>query len=124
MIGATRSRIVLIFTFAVAVTIVVVLCTQIDLPTTWRQVKHVGLFGAFLLLIDMTLALMGPCVAWHILMRTEGINVGLGTTFRSALMGHAVNLISPLMYFGGEGVDALAPFLGGAAQCAAVLALQ
>jgi Uncharacterised protein family (UPF0104). len=52
----------------------------------------------------MTVALLGPLLAWHILMRADGIQIRFGTTLISGLMGRAVNLVSPLMYFGGEGV--------------------
>jgi uncharacterized protein (TIRG00374 family) len=64
----------------------------------------VGISGAALLLLDMAVALLGPLLAWHILMGSEGIKIGLRTTLTSGLMGHSVNLISPMMYFGGEGV--------------------
>jgi len=100
----TRRRIFLAATLVTAIAILIVLATRIDLATTFAQIGRVGISGAALLLLDMAVALLGPLLAWHILMGSEGIKVGLGTTLTSGLMGHSVNLISPLMYFGGEGV--------------------
>jgi uncharacterized protein (TIRG00374 family) len=68
------------------------------------QLRRVGVLGAGVMLLDMTVALLGPMIAWHIVMRAEGISIGFVDTLASSLMGHSVNLISPLMYFGGEGV--------------------
>jgi uncharacterized protein (TIRG00374 family) len=98
------KRFFLIATFGVAIVILVVLGTQIDVPTTIAQLRRVGFAGAAAILAEMTIALLGPMLAWHILMRSDGIRIRFSTTLVSGLMGRAVNLISPLMYFGGEGV--------------------
>lgn len=91
-------------TLAAAVAILIVLATHIDLPATWIQLARVGFSGAVAILIDMALALLGPLLAWHIMMGSDGIDIRLGTTLVSGVMGRAINLISPMMYFGGEGV--------------------
>jgi Lysylphosphatidylglycerol synthase TM region len=101
------KRLLLVANFVIAITILVVLVTRIDLTATVHQLARVGFAGAAAVLLDMTLALLGPILAWHILMRSEGIHPRLPATLVSGLMGHAVNLIGPMMYFGGEGVRTL-----------------
>jgi uncharacterized membrane protein YbhN (UPF0104 family) len=100
----TRRRILFAATLVAAIAILVVLATRIDLAATFAQIGRVGISGAELLLLAMALAMLGPLLAWHILMGSEGIRIGLRTTLTSGLMGRSVNLISPMMYFGGEGV--------------------
>jgi len=100
----TRRQVFFAATLVAAIAILIVLATRIDLTATFAQIGRVGISGAALLLLDMALALVGPLLAWHILMGSEGIKIRLGTTLTSGLMGHSVNLISPMMYFGGEGV--------------------
>jgi uncharacterized protein (TIRG00374 family) len=98
------KRLFLIATFGVALVILIVLFTQIDVSAAFTQIQRVGFTGAAAILAEMTVALLGPLLAWHILMRADGIRLRFGTTLVSGLMGRAVNLVSPLMYFGGEGV--------------------
>jgi len=98
------KRLFLVVMSGIAIVILVVLFTQIDLAATLIQLQRVGLLGAAAILGGMTLALLSPLLAWHILMRAEGIRIGFGTTLISGVMGRAVNLVSPLMYFGGEGI--------------------
>jgi uncharacterized protein (TIRG00374 family) len=100
----TNKRLLLVATFAIAIAILVVLYARIDLAVTFSQLRRIGLTGAAVVLLDMTVALLGPLLAWHVLMRADGIRIAFGTTLTSSLMGHSVNLISPMMYFGGEGV--------------------
>jgi uncharacterized protein (TIRG00374 family) len=103
-IRASMKRLFLIATFGVALVILIVLFTQIDVAAAFTQIQRVGFAGAAAILAEMTVALLGPLLAWHILMRADGIRIRFGTTLISGLMGRAVNLVSPLMYFGGEGV--------------------
>jgi uncharacterized protein (TIRG00374 family) len=103
-IRASMKRLFLIATFGVALVILIVVFTQIDVAAAFTQIQHVGFAGAAAILAEMTVALLGPLLAWHILMRADGIRIRFGTTLISGLMGRAVNLVSPLMYFGGEGV--------------------
>ncbi len=100
----TRKQILFAFTFAAAVVILIALLLQLDIETTAAHLRAIGIAGAILMFADLAFALAGPLLAWHILMRVEAIPVRLNTTLASGLMGVAVNLISPLMYFGGEGV--------------------
>jgi len=100
----TDKRLLLAATFAIAIAILVVLVLRIDLAATFSQLRRVGFPGAAVILLDLTVALLGPLLAWHILMRADGIRITFGTTLASSLMGHSVNLISPMMYFGGEGI--------------------
>ncbi len=106
-IRASMKRLFLIATFGVALVILIVLFTQIDVTAAFTQIQRVGFAGAAAILAEMTIALLGPLLAWHILMRADGIRIRFGTTLVSGLMGRAVNLVSPLMYFGGEGVRTL-----------------
>ena len=100
----TRKQLFFAATSVAAITILIVLATRIDLAAMLAQIGRVGIFGAMLILLALALAMLGPLLAWHILMQLEGVPVRLGTTLISGLMGFSVNLISPLMYFGGEGV--------------------
>jgi len=103
----TGKRLLVVATFIIAIAILWVLFTHVDITATFVQLKRLGLFGALVVLLNMTVALLGPVIAWHMLLRADGIAIGFRTTLASSLMGHAVNLISPLMYFGGEGVRTL-----------------
>jgi cysteinyl-tRNA synthetase len=78
------------------------LLTHIDLVRTAAQLRRVGISGTALFLGTHALALAGPLVAWHLQMRSDGIAVRFRTTLASFFMGRALNLISPMMYFGGE----------------------
>jgi len=98
------KRFFLVVTLGIAIVILVVLFTYIDWASTLTQLRRVGVLGTAVILGGMTLSIMSPILAWHLLMRVEGIRIGFGTTLVSGLMGRAVNLISPLMYFGGEGL--------------------
>lgn len=100
----TRKQLFFAATSVAAIAILIVLATRIDLAAMLAQIGRVGIFGAMLILLALALAMLGPLLAWHILMQLEGVPVRLGTTLISGLMGFSVNLISPLMYFGGEGV--------------------
>jgi uncharacterized protein (TIRG00374 family) len=98
------NRILLGATFVLAVAILAALATRIDLAATFAQLKRVGFVGAAAILLDLAVASAGPWLAWHMLMRADGIKVGVPTTAASGLMGFSANLVSPMMYFGGEGV--------------------
>ena len=99
-----RQKIFLAAMLAVAILILIVLGTHLDLHAIQIQLRRVGFVGATVILLDLMLALLGPLLSWHLLMRGDGIQIPLRTTLLSGLMGRAVNLISPMMYFGGEGV--------------------
>jgi uncharacterized protein (TIRG00374 family) len=77
---------------------------QVDLAQAGRELGRVGWWGAALFLLNIALTIGGPFLGWHLLMRSLGIPVGLGTTLLSGLVGRAANLLSPMSYFGGEGV--------------------
>lgn len=100
----TRSRILFAATLALAIGILAVIVTRIDLAATVVQLRRVGITGAAGVLLNMALAAAGPLLGWHMLMKADGVKVSLRSTLTAGLMGRAVNLISPMMYFGGEGV--------------------
>lgn len=100
----TRNRLFFLATLALALAILAVIARQIDVGAAAAQLHRVGITGAGVMLLDMAVAMAGPLLGWHLLMRADGIDVRLGATLTAGLMGRAVNLVSPLMYFGGEGV--------------------
>jgi uncharacterized protein (TIRG00374 family) len=77
---------------------------SVDLAQTGRELGRVGWWGCALFLLNIALTIGGPFLGWHLLMRSLGIPVRLGTTLLSGLVGRAANLLSPMSYFGGEGV--------------------
>jgi uncharacterized protein (TIRG00374 family) len=56
--------------------------------------------GAYLLVSAMTC--IAPAVAWTLLMRSEGMNVPLGTALKANFMGFPINFIAPTMFLGAE----------------------
>lgn len=77
---------------------------EVNLPLAWRELVRIGWGGCLAFLLNVVVTIGGPFVGWHLLMRSLGIPVGLGTTLLSGLLGRAFNLISPMSYFGGESV--------------------
>ena len=100
----SRGRFIFLATLALALVILAVIASQVDLSAAAAQLRRVGFTGAGVMLLDMAIAMGGPLLGWHLLMRADGIDVRLSATMTAGLMGRAVNLVSPLMYFGGEGV--------------------
>src|SRR5258706_442823 len=100
------ARKALLFTVSLlaGVAILIAACWLIDIPMTLAELGRIGLWGAAAFLVNILVTLAGPGLAWHLLMRAEGIPVSLWQTLASTLMGRTVNLVSPLMYFGGESV--------------------
>jgi len=77
---------------------------SVDLSQAGRELGRVGCGGSVLFLLNIAVTIGGPFLGWHLLMRSLGIPVGIGTTLLSGLLGRATNLLSPMSYFGGEGV--------------------
>jgi uncharacterized protein (TIRG00374 family) len=97
-----KKPIIITSLFAVGVIILVVLFHVIDVQQSIIQIGRIGLFGSLLFVLNIGLTFLAPSFGWHLLMRAEGINITFRQTATSALMGHAFNLITPMMYVGGE----------------------
>jgi len=97
-------RVLFLGSALVGLAILAALAFWVDLGETGRQLSRVGLAGVAAFFLNIALTLVGPMLSWHLLMRSVGIPVSPGTTLASSLMGFACNLISPMSYFGGEGV--------------------
>jgi uncharacterized protein (TIRG00374 family) len=89
---------------AAGVTLLAWVLRRADLGRTVEELSRMGLPASGLFVACFGVAFLGPTVGWHLLLRSEGIPVSFWTTLSSALMGKASNLVSPLMYFGGESV--------------------
>ena len=85
-----------------ALAILAFVATRIDLYRTFARLHDFGAAGCAAFLGGIVLALLGPMIAWHIVMRAEGIPVALGTTLSSALIGRGINALTPTSYFTGE----------------------
>ncbi|HVR84433.1 MAG TPA: lysylphosphatidylglycerol synthase domain-containing protein, partial [Planctomycetota bacterium] len=77
---------------------------EVNLPQAWRELARVGGVGCAAFLLNIVITIGGPFLGWHLLMRSLDIPVALPTTLLSGLIGRACNLLSPVSYFGGEGV--------------------
>src|SRR6266850_2775450 len=99
-----RKRLLFTVSLLAGLVILVAAFRLIDFPMTLAQLGRIGVWGCAAFLVNVLATLAGPALSWHLLMRAEGIPVSLPQSFASALMGRTVNLVSPLMYFGGESV--------------------
>jgi uncharacterized protein (TIRG00374 family) len=97
-----RKPLLILVLFLVGVAILVVLFHVIDFREALEKVAQIGYLGSFFFILNIGVTFLAPGVAWHLLMREEGIPVTLRQSCTSALMGHAFNLITPMMYLGGE----------------------
>jgi uncharacterized protein (TIRG00374 family) len=99
---AVRKPILILLLFLVGVAGLVVLFHVIDIRRAIEQISRIGYLGSALFIVNVGVTFLAPAAGWHLLMRAEGIPIRLRQTLTSGLMGHAFNLITPMMYLGGE----------------------
>lgn len=97
-----RKALLVIIPFLIGVALLVLLFHYVDLRASWVQIRRIGFFGSALFILNIGVTFLAPAAGWHLLMRAEGIRISPRQTFISALMGHAFNLVTPMMYLGGE----------------------
>jgi uncharacterized protein (TIRG00374 family) len=97
-----RKKLLLVLPFLAGIAILVFLFRLIDVRQALSQIARIGALGSALFILNIGVTFLAPAAGWHLLMRADGIRIPLHRTLLSALMGHAFNLITPLMYVGGE----------------------
>ena len=97
-----RKPIIIILLFLVGVAGLVLVFHLIDFKKALSQIACIGYFGSTVFILNLAVTFLAPAVGWHFLMRADGIPVTLRQSLVSGLMGHAFNLITPMMYMGGE----------------------
>lgn len=97
-----RKPIIIILLFLVGVAGLVLVFHLIDIKKALSQIANIGYFGSAVFILNLAVTFLAPAVGWHFLMRADGIPVTLRQSLVSGLMGHAFNLITPMMYMGGE----------------------
>jgi uncharacterized protein (TIRG00374 family) len=98
------QRVFILLSLVAGVGLLAWVLRRADLGRTVQELARMGLPAGVLFVACFGVAFLGPTLGWHLLLRSEGIPVSFRTTLASALMGKASNLVSPLMYFGGESV--------------------
>jgi uncharacterized protein (TIRG00374 family) len=99
-----RGRLLSLGLLAVGLLVLGLAAREVNLAQAWRELSRVGVVGCAAFLLNIGITIGGPFLGWHLLMRRLDIPVALPTTFLSGLIGRACNLLSPVSYFGGEGV--------------------
>jgi len=98
------KRILSLVLLLVGLGLVGLIARSVDLAQAWKELCRVGWLGAAAFVVNILITIGGPFLGWHLLMRSLEVPVPLSTTLLSGLIGRACNLLSPMSYFGGEGV--------------------
>ena len=97
-----RKPLLILLLFLVGVVGVVLVFRLIDIREALVQIAHIGYLGSVVFVLNLGVTFLAPAVGWYFLMRADGIRVTMRQALVSGLMGHAFNLITPMMYMGGE----------------------
>jgi len=97
-----RKPLIILILFLAGVAGIEVVFHHIDFHKALAQIRHIGYLGSAVFILNLAVTFLAPAVGWHLLMRADGIPVTLRQSLISGLMGHAFNLITPMMYMGGE----------------------
>jgi hypothetical protein len=97
-----RKPIIILLLFMAGSVGVVLVFRLIDINEAIAQIARIGYLGSAVFVLNLAVTFLAPAVGWHLLMRADGIPVTLRQSLVSGLMGHAFNLITPMMYMGGE----------------------
>jgi len=97
-----RKPLLILILFLVGVAGVVLVFRLIDFREALKQIAHIGYLGSAVFVLNLGVTFLAPAAGWYFLMRADGIPVTLRQALVSGLMGHAFNLITPMMYMGGE----------------------
>ncbi len=97
-----RKPLLILLLFLVGVAGVVLVFHLIDFNAALAQIAHIGTIGSIVFVLNLAVTFLAPAVGWYFLMRADGIPVTMRQSLVSGLMGHSFNLITPMMYMGGE----------------------